>query len=186
MKALIFVSHYGNHPNSISTVITNYIKQRLFAKGIQATIFNLSESEIPLLSLKNKEIPDSVKKMTEHFLSADVHFWLSPLYHGSIPGEMKNCLDWLEITAHLPQPYLTDKVIGLICWAQGSQALNGITTMENIVKALRAWSVPYTLPIVRKDFFDPIHGENISFDYSEKLNLLIQLAISRKIKIVDI
>lgn len=184
MKALIFVSHYGSNPNSISTVITDHIKQRLSDKGIQATIFNLSEAEIPLLDLKNKEVPDSVTRMTEQFLSADVHFWLSPLYHGSIPGDMKNCLDWLEITSHLPKPYLTDKMIGLICWAEGSQALNGITTMENIVKSLRAWSAPFTLPIVRKDFFDPVHIGNISFDYSEKLNLLIQLAISRKIKVV--
>lgn len=110
-----------------------------------------------MLDLKHKEIPSIVKRMTELFLSADLHFWLSPLYHGSIPGTMKNCLDWLEITAKLPKPYLTDKRIGLICWADGSQALNDITTMENIVKSLRAWSIPYTLPILKKDFINPIN-----------------------------
>lgn len=186
MTALLFVSNYGSHPSSIATVMTDFIKEQLMTKGIHTDIFNLNEADIPLMNLEKEEIPDSVKKMTEQFLSADLHFWLAPLYHGSIPGAMKNCLDWLETTAHLPKPYLTDKLIGLICWADGAQALNGISTMENIVKSLRAWAVPYTLPIVRQDFFDSANPNKISLKYSEKLNLLMQISISRKINKVEI
>lgn len=186
MKALIFVGSLDTHPTSISAVISDYIKAQLITKGVAVTVFNLSESKIPILELKNKEVPDGVKKMTDQFLSADLHFWLSPLYHGSIPGVMKNCLDWLEVTTHLPKPYLTDKVIGLICWADGSQALNGISTMENIAKSLRAWSVPYTLPIVKKDFFNPIYLKEISSNYSEKLDRLIQISISREVSVIEV
>ncbi len=157
MKTLIFVGNSSNSLHSISAILADYLNDKLTAKGIDTRIFNLNDSVIPLLDLKHKEIPSIVKRMTELFLSADLHFWLSPLYHGSIPGTMKNCLDWLEITAKLPKPYLTDKRIGLICWADGSQALNDITTMENIVKSLRAWSIPYTLPILKKDFINPIN-----------------------------
>src|SRR5690625_8022460 len=107
--------------------------------------------------------------MTDQFLTADLHFWLSPLYHGSITGGFKYCLDWLEITAHLPRPYLTDKVVGLICWADGSQAMNGISTMANIVKSLLSWLVPNTLPIIINAFFEPPIQMYISWEYTSPL-----------------
>lgn len=185
MNALIFVGNPDSRPKSISTILSDYLRDKLVAKGVEVTIFNLNDSSIPLLDLKRKDIPDSVKQMTEQFLAADLHFWLSPLYHGSIPGVMKNCLDWLEITAQLPKPYLTDKKVGLICWADGSQALNGIATMENIVKSLRAWSIPYTLPIIKKDFTDPVKTEEVVPYYSERLDRLIHIALSRQINTID-
>lgn len=153
---------------------------------MDVTVFNLNGASIPLLDLKHSEAPTSVKQMTEQFLSADLHFWLSPLYHGSIPGAMKNCLNWLEITARLQKPYLTDKKVGLICWADGSQALNGIATMENITKSLRAWSIPYTVPIIRSDCMDPVESAKISSSYTEKLDRLIHIAVSRQISCFDI
>lgn len=184
MNVLILVNSYGE-PDSISTVMTDYIKAQLNTKGIESSVFSAAESGIPLIDTALNSPPENVKQMTDQFLTADLHFWLSPLYHGSITGGFKNCLDWLEITAHLPRPYLTDKVVGLICWADGSQALNGISTMENIAKSLRAWSVPYTLPIISKDFFEPPNTMNIAGEYKEKLDLLIQIAISRKVKVID-
>ncbi len=92
--------------------------------------------------------------MAQMFTSADLHIWLAPLYHGSIPGVMKNCLDWLEVTANRYEPYLTDKTVGLICWADGLQAMQGINAMDAIAKSLRAWPLPFSVPIVRSALFD--------------------------------
>ena len=44
-------------------------------------------------------------------------------------------------------PYLTDKVVGLISVAGGTQGLQAINTMEFIVRALRGWAVPLVVPI---------------------------------------
>ena len=78
--------------------------------------------------------------MVESLESADGLLWSSPLYQGSISGSFKNALDWL----HLPggTVFLTDKVIGLISVAGGTQGLQGINTMEFCVRALRGWAVP--------------------------------------------
>jgi FMN reductase len=78
--------------------------------------------------------------MVESLQSADGLLWSSPLYQGSISGSFKNALDWL----HLPSGtvFLTDKVIGLISVAGGTQGLQGINTMEFCVRALRGWAVP--------------------------------------------
>lgn len=119
--------------------------------------------------------------MNNLFREADIHFWLAPLYHGSIPGVMKNCLDWLEVSAKKNNPYLTDKTVGLVCWADGVQAMQGINTMDAIAKSLRAWPLPYSVPISKKELFDPNISGEISQTYKDRLNLLINLATTKTI-----
>ena len=59
-------------------------------------------------------MPEPVKAMCDAFCKADVLVWLTPLYHGSMTGVMKNALDWLEMTSKLSNPYLTGKVVALV------------------------------------------------------------------------
>lgn len=181
MKVLIYNGSPELNPQSTSEVITNYIAGQLTRMEIEFEVFNLKDAEIPMLDFRSSDIPQSVKNMVETFQSADVHIWLSPLYHGSIPGSMKNCLDWLEVSAKNEIPYLTDKTIGMICWADGMQAQQGINTMDAIAKALRAWTIPYNIPIVRTALTEEDDASKISDFYRQKINLLLQMATSRKI-----
>jgi FMN reductase len=73
--------------------------------------------------------------------------WSSPLYHGTISGSFKNALDWLDLLSDRKPAYLTDKVVGLISTAGGTQGLQAVNTMEFIVRALRGWAVPLVIPI---------------------------------------
>lgn len=185
MKVLIFLDSNALNPNATSNIICNYLLKELKEKNIEATVFNLSEASIPFLDFNFSTPPQAVKNMCTQFLDADTHFWLTPLYHGSIPGAMKNCLDWLEITAPLPEPYLMDKKIAMVCWSDGVQAMNGIHTMENIAKSLRAWPLPYSVPIIRKELMHPKKRNIIAPNYISKLDRLIEIAISRKISIEE-
>lgn len=186
-KAVVFIGALESGENSVSGIISTYILNRLKINGVEAVVYNLAENEIPLLDLSISDTPKSVQKMIDIFLSADFHIWMAPLYHGSIPGSMKNCLDWLELTSGLPQPYLSDKVIGMICWADGIQSLNGINTMENIAKSLRAWALPYSVPVSRGNFLEIKNGKSVISDfYSGRLDLLVDLASSRRIQILPL
>ena len=88
--------------------------------------------------------------MVEALESADGLLWSSPLYQGSVAGSFKNALDWL----HLPSGsvFLTDKPIGLISVSGGTQGLQAINAIEFSVRALRAWAVPYVVPVPRAAF----------------------------------
>lgn len=182
MKVLIFNGSPELNPQSASELISNYIATKLSQTEIEFEVFNLKDAEIPMLDFRSSGIPTSVEKMVETFQSADVHIWLSPLYHGSIPGSMKNCLDWLEVSAKNKVPYLTDKTVGMICWADGVQAQQGINTMDAIAKALRAWTIPYNIPIVRNALMVAEDASKISTFYQQKLDLLINMAVSRKVE----
>lgn len=182
MKAIIFNGALEKRTPSTSGMLSQYFSNELSEKGIENEIFNLADAGIPLFDITLTNTPRGVELMSTKFLEADVHFWLAPLYHGSIPGVMKNCLDWLEITSGNHQPYLTDKIIGLVCWADGLQAMNGINTMESIAKSLRAWPIPYSVPVVKSSLFDNEKSSEFSSFYTNKFNKLIHIATSKKIE----
>lgn len=181
MKAIIFNGALERRPHSTSGLLSAYISEQLSGCGVENQVFNLAESGIPLYDITNTRIPMGVEVMKNLFLEADVHFWLAPLYHGSIPGVMKNCLDWLEITAKNARPYLTDKTVGLVCWADGLHALQGVNTMDAIAKALRAWPLPFNVPIARGALYD--EAGDLSQVYKNKMDLLVHLAATRTIKV---
>ncbi len=176
MKALIFNGALERRLESTSGVVSEYIAGQLQRRDIQYTVFNLADAGIPLFDMSLHRIPNSVKIMNNLFLEADVHFWLAPLYHGSIPGVMKNCLDWLEVSAKNKPAYLTDKRVGMICWADGAHALQGINTMDAIAKSLRAWSLPFSVPIVKSMLFESASPRVISSSYEYKFDVLVDIA----------
>jgi FMN reductase len=83
------------------------------------------------------DVTESVTRLVESVYAADGMIWSSPLYNGSISGSFKNALDWLILLNDREPAYLTDKVVGLISVAGGTQGLQAINTMEFIVRALR-------------------------------------------------
>jgi len=182
MKAILFNGSLERRSESTSGRISQYFAERLEATGFQTESFTLADSGIPLFDVTLTKTPLAVERMTQLFLDADIHFWLAPLYHGSIPGVMKNCLDWLEVTAGYDQPYLTDKMVGLVCWADGLQAMHGINTMDVIAKSLRAWPIPFSIPVIRTALFDPQDPAKVSSLYADKFDRLISIATTKKIK----
>lgn len=173
MKALIFNGALERRSNSTSERITNYVKEVLASHAVEVEVYNIAESGIPLFDITLTKTPHAVEVMNHKFREADFHIWLTPLYHGSMTGVMKNCLDWLEPSAKLPNPYLTGKTVGLVCWADGVQAMQGINAMDAVAKALRAWTAPYSVPIQRKDLFN--EDGTVCAAYQERFQRLLQL-----------
>jgi FMN reductase len=69
------------------------------------------------------------------------------MYQGTVSGAFKNALDWLHELGAREPPFLHDKVVGLISAAGGVHGLQAINTMEFATRALRAWAVPYVVPV---------------------------------------
>jgi FMN reductase len=122
--------------------------------GAETVLLDLRELELPLYN-SEADAPADALRVAEILESADGLVWSSPLYQGSISGSFKNALDWL----HLPSGsvFLTDKVIGLISVAGGTQGLQAINTMEFCVRALRGWAVPLVVSVSRGH----VHDESV-------------------------
>ncbi|HTF39461.1 MAG TPA: NAD(P)H-dependent oxidoreductase [Propionibacteriaceae bacterium] len=115
--------------------------------GAKVDLLDLRQLNLPMYDPSSDVVPESVTRFVEAVFAADGMIWSSPLYQGSISGSFKNALDWLILLGDREPPHLTDKVIGLISVAGGTQGLQAINTMEFIVRALRAWAVPLVIPI---------------------------------------
>lgn len=181
MNILVLNGSLDQREGSTPTKLSAYLKQHLEAQGATVSVFNLVESGIPLFDYTLQKTPNGVQVMLNLFRNADAHIWLTPLYHGSMTGVMKNCLDWLELSSKEERPYLIDKLIGLICWADGGQAMQGINAMDAVAKSLRAWPVPFSVPIVRNALFMAPDYQEITQEYKNKLNLLTGIITSKKV-----
>src|SRR5579871_3170794 len=129
MNVLLFNGCSDNRPETTGRKLSAYLQEQLIGRGYSVSQVNVSEGHIPFLDLTQRNPPAAVLEMVDAFLQSDLQIWLTPLYHGGMTGAMKNCLDWLELSARNEKPYLTDKVIGLVCWKDGGQAMQGINAM---------------------------------------------------------
>jgi FMN reductase len=115
--------------------------------GATTELYDVRQLDLPMYVPDTSTVPDAARAFCESVYGCDGMLWSSPLYHGTISGSFKNALDWLQLLGDREPAYLTDKVIGLISTAGGSQGLQGVNTMEFIVRALRGWAVPLVIPI---------------------------------------
>jgi arsenical resistance protein ArsH len=175
MNVLIFNGCSDYKPETTGRRLTAYLHERLTALNFDVTPFHISEAQIPFFDLHETEPPAAVREMCTLFVRSDLQIWLTPLYHGGMTGVMKNCLDWLELTARHDKPYLTDKVIGLVAWADGGQAMQGINAMDAVAKALRAWVAPYAVALVKDHLYSDKHRQTFSVEHTRKLDRLIAI-----------
>jgi FMN reductase len=115
--------------------------------GADTELFDIRELDLPMYAPGASTIPPTARALCDSIYSCHGMLWSSPLYHGTISGSFKNALDWLQLLSDRQPAYLTDKVIGLISTAGGTQGLQAVNTMEFVVRALRGWSVPLVIPI---------------------------------------
>jgi FMN reductase len=115
--------------------------------GAETTMLDLRELDLPMYHPDNEEPTPAAQRLIEACYAADGMLWSSPMYQGTISGAFKNALDWLHVLGARDPPFLHDKVIGLISAAGGTQGLQAINTMEFCIRALRAWDVPYVVPV---------------------------------------
>jgi FMN reductase len=118
------------------------------AAGADVELLDLRLLDLPMFNPEQEaDAPLIVRTMVEACYEADGMLWSSPMYNGSASGSFKNAIDWLHVLGSRDPAYLHDEVVGLISAAGGMQGLQVINTMEFSARALRAWAVPYAVPV---------------------------------------
>ena len=83
-------------------------------------------------------------EMAEIIRGADGLILATPGYHGSLSGVMKNALDTLELLRDDARPYFSERAVGVIVTAAGSQAGGTtLTAVRSIIHAMRGWPTPF-------------------------------------------
>ena len=107
----------------------------------------------------NKEI----QKVTDDVNWADAFVLVSPDYHGSMSGSIKNFLDyyWEEFAG---------KIFGYICTSH-EKGLTVLDQMRTAVRQCYGWSLPYSISVNGEDDFNEV-GEVINSVLYKRLKMV--------------
>ncbi len=88
-------------------------------------------------------VPAPAPHLVDALRTADGVLLVSPGYHGTVSGLVKNALDYIEDLRGDERPYLDGRAVGCVALAQGWQAaVTTLTSLRSIVHALRGWPTP--------------------------------------------
>lgn len=133
------------------------LQKRFISQGATDTqVLDLAVYSLPVLEekfLEGKEMPAGLSEIQALLDNADAMIFLSPEYHGSYSGALKNAVDyfWKEFMR---------KPIGVVAVASGRfGGINASTEMQQLVLSLGAFPMPYKLliPTVQNAFDESGH-----------------------------
>jgi FMN reductase len=150
--------------NSYGTKALKFILDMTKKYDTETHLLNLRETKLPLFdpdgsTEEDTSLSDELRKITDYVIWADAFVLVSPDYHGSMSGVMKNFLDhyWEEFAG---------KTFGYVCTSHEK----GLTAMDQMRTAIRqcyGWSLPYGVSI---------NGE---LDFNTKGEIINDLLVKR-------
>src|ERR1044072_3415205 len=113
------------------------------ALGATTTVITGDDLVLPFYDPAIPERSPAAHRLVESLREADGVVLVSPGYHGTVSGLVKNALDYVEDLHADPRPYPDGRAIGCVAMALGWQAaVTTLTALRSIVHALRGWPTP--------------------------------------------
>jgi FMN reductase len=111
--------------------------------GAKTTVVSGVDLVLPFYDPAVPERAPIARRLVEELRAADGVVLVSPGYHGTVSGLVKNALDYIEDLRDDARPYLDGRAVGCVAAAQGWQAaVTTLTSLRSIVHALRGWPTP--------------------------------------------
>jgi FMN reductase len=132
-------------PNSSSELALKLAPAETERLGADVDMIVGRALELPPYEPTRPLAPENAARLLELLRRADGLIVASAAYHGSIPGFLKNAIDYVEDLREDPLPYLEGRAVGCIICAHGQQALgSALANMRAIIHTLRGWNTPPT------------------------------------------
>jgi azobenzene reductase len=133
--------------------IAYYVQQKLEARGMEVAMLDLASQPVPLMDerySRTVDPSDEIASLGKNLKEADSILLVSPEYHGSFTGVLKNALDyyWAEFAR---------KPMGVIATGSGRMGgINASTQLQHVILSLGAYPLPFKLlvPEIQHAFND--------------------------------
>ncbi len=128
--------------DSYSQIALKIAAQKVADLGAEEEILDLRTMQLPFCD-GGDEYPNypDVRRMQDAVSGADGLILVSPEYHGSISGVLKNALDLMSFDQ------LSGKVAGFISILGGQSNSNALNDLRVILRWVHAWSIPEQVAI---------------------------------------
>jgi FMN reductase len=145
--------------NSQSERALNVVLEGVRAAGAETVAVTGLELVLPFYDPLVAERGDVAHRLVEALRQADGVVLVSPGYHGTVSGLVKNALDYVEDLRTDPRPYLDGRAVGCVAIAQGWQAtVTTLTALRSIVHALRGWPTSLGAALNSGEVAFDVHG----------------------------
>ncbi|HYF32915.1 MAG TPA: NADPH-dependent FMN reductase [Chitinophagaceae bacterium] len=124
--------------------IAYYVQQKLQERGIDTVMIDLASQPLPFMEERShhqRPQTGQIASMGTQLKTADAILLVSPEYHGSFTGVLKNALDyyWSEFAR---------KPMGVIATGSGRMGgINASTQLQHVILSLGAYALPFKLLI---------------------------------------
>jgi FMN reductase len=123
--------------------------------GARVRLFSARALELPMFNPTVSRRSERAVALVEAIRECDGLVLASPAYHGGLSGLVKNALDYLEDLHDDPRPYLDGRAVGCIVCAYGGQATaTTLSSLRNIIHALRGWPTPLGVTVSSDSVFE--------------------------------
>jgi FMN reductase len=179
-RRLLIVGIGGTlRPNSLSELALKLALAETERLGADVDMLVGRALELPPYEPTRPLAPENAARLLKLLRRADGLIVASAAYHGSIPGFLKNAIDYVEDLREDPLPYLEGRAVGCIICAHGQQALgSALANMRAIIHTLRGWNTPYAVTISSQN--QPVGSQPVLGD--EELRQQLRLVASQVVQ----
>jgi FMN reductase len=128
--------------------------------GAKTSMITGADLVLPFYDPAVPQRSPAASRLVAELADADGVVLVSPGYHGTVSGLVKNALDYIEDLRDAPRPYLEGRAVGCVSTALGWQAaVTTLTALRSIVHSLRGWPTPLGVAVNSADAeFDAAGG----------------------------
>ncbi|WP_210483693.1 NADPH-dependent FMN reductase [Microvirga antarctica] len=131
-------------PDSTSEKALRACMAMVAKSGAETRIFGATDLDLPMYRYEAGERSGAVAHLVESLRQCTGVIISAPAYHGSIPGLIKNALDYVEDLSGDARPYLDGRPVACIVSAAGVQAMGTtLVSLRMIIHSLRGWPTPF-------------------------------------------
>jgi len=160
MPLIVGLGGSGNPAGSTERILRRALEAADRA-GARTVCFDGQALNLPMYEYGAARL-EKAMALIEALRGADGVIIASPSYHGTVPGLLKNAIDYIEDMAKDERPYLDGRSVGLISVAAGWQATGStLATLRAIAHALRGWPTPLAITVNSAQPVFDSHGELI-------------------------
>ncbi|MFE0643311.1 NAD(P)H-dependent oxidoreductase [Streptomyces sp. NPDC058877] len=154
--------------------VADWCAERCAEQGASARVFTGAEIDFPAYRPGLGTSHAAVAGFLGELRAADGVVLVSPTYHATLSGLLKNALDYVN-DIDGPVPYLEGRPIGTVAVGAAAQgAVSTLTTLRTIGHALRGWPTPVGVAVDRVPAADTT-GEEPAPDTARLLQMVSQV-----------
>jgi chromate reductase, NAD(P)H dehydrogenase (quinone) len=166
---------------------TNLLRAAIEAapEGVEISLFDPAGiRDLPIYDqdLEDEEVPASVAELREQWSAADAILFATPEYNGSVPGGLKNAIDWASRPKY--EAALTNKTVAVIGASIGQfGAMWAQADLRKILGVAGARVVGDELPVTRAHERFEHDGRLLDAELFERLRLSLETLAAESVAI---